>query len=428
MKPRWIVAVVLAVSLALIAPMLMHRAPSQAQDAAPKPKSAPAHRTLIGTASCSASVCHGGSDLGKPLSEATTWQALDPHGRAYHTLLSDQSQAIAKHLWGDKKQAHDASLCLKCHVHPDYDQARPNFRKADGVGCESCHGAAQDWLTPHYRGDKRGMADSKSLYGRATICAKCHVGTPDANVDHDLIAAGHPALRFEFATYFANLPPHWDVAKDKRANSTDAGKVIDFEARAWAIGQIITSASALDLLAHRADPAGGKPWPELAEFDCFSCHHDLQGGTWRQHKKHLGERRPGSLAWNNWHFAALNTALMILSPFKEPSFFWDFRSSSKNRGEVAKQAGRAAKSLREWAIQPRPAPNLFSLRYLLSLPGTQNWDDATQRLLGLHALKATHRDNQQPNDAELDRLIAALREEVTFPTGFHGPRPSERKK
>ncbi len=46
-------------------------------------------------------------------------------------------------------------------------------------------------------------------------------------VDHDLIAAGHPALRFEFATYFANLPPHWDVARDKKANSSD--DCADFE-------------------------------------------------------------------------------------------------------------------------------------------------------------------------------------------------------
>ena len=29
-------------------------------------------------------------------------------------------------LFGEKTPAHEAPLCLKCHVHPDYEHARPN--------------------------------------------------------------------------------------------------------------------------------------------------------------------------------------------------------------------------------------------------------------------------------------------------------------
>ena len=80
----------------------------------------------------------------------------------------------------------------------------------------------------------------------------CHVGTPDANVDHDMIAAGHPPLRFEFSSYLANLPPHWDVAKDRQKNSP-GGETL-FEPLAWVTGQNISSAAAAELLAFSCDP------------------------------------------------------------------------------------------------------------------------------------------------------------------------------
>ena len=415
----------------LIVAALFRRAPATAQGPRAAPTVGSTHRReLIGTTSCSASVCHGGSDLGQPLSEAATWRALDPHARAYDTLLSAESQAIARHLWGTKTAAHEAPLCLKCHVDPVYDHARPNFRRQDGVGCESCHGPAQDWLTPHYRAtwhkqDKQalGMSDTKSLPGRAAVCVKCHVGTPDANVDHDLIAAGHPALRFEFATYLANLPAHWDVAQDKKANSTDPAKVIDFETRAWSIGQLVTSASALELLAHRADPATGKVWPEFAELDCFSCHHDLQGASWRQSKKHLGDRRPGSLAWNEWYYAALSHAMLIRTLSKEPKTFRDFRLDSKPRGDLAKQADVAAKSLRELATRTtQEAFHADQLPWLLTLGPSRSWDDAAQRYLAHLSLRQMRKDNEQPDDADLERLIGTLRDDVPFPSDFNSPR------
>jgi hypothetical protein len=35
-------------------------------------------------------------------------------------------------------------------------------------------------------------------------------------VDHDLIAAGHPRLNFEFNAYFESLPAHWDRRTDEQ--------------------------------------------------------------------------------------------------------------------------------------------------------------------------------------------------------------------
>ena len=383
-----VVTVALIVQEPVRQPSSNAQAPQEAAAAAPK-----GTRTLVGTISCATSLCHGGNELGKRRSEFTTWYSRDPHFHAFEALESLLGQQIAARL-NLKQAAQDAPECLKCHVDPGYANARPNFDKRLGVGCESCHGAAQDYLADHYRADwqtankqAKGLADTKSLYGRAGMCAKCHVGTPGNEVNHDFIAAGHPALRFEFATYFANLPPHWDVNADKKAT--------DFETRAWAVGQLVTSASALDLLAHHADPANGQAWPELAELDCFACHHDLKAKSWRQYAKHVGKRRPGDLAWSTWYHAMTPNAVFVpkngkvLATAVSIAAMRDLLKGNPlakaGRGEIGAQAKDLALALRELArSEPRTAGSGLSLERLAEdRPRDRGWDDATQRYLAL---------------------------------------------
>ena len=64
------------------------------------------------------------------------------------------------------------------------------------------------------------MTDLNSVATRVMICAGCRVGSPEErgipirDVTHDLIAAGHPRLNFDYATYVRSLPPHW-TEKDR---------------------------------------------------------------------------------------------------------------------------------------------------------------------------------------------------------------------
>ena len=50
---------------------------------------------------------------------------------------------------------------------------------------------------------------------QAQVCVGCHVGAPAKDgvpardLNHDLMAAGHPRLIFELSSYQANMPPHW---------------------------------------------------------------------------------------------------------------------------------------------------------------------------------------------------------------------------
>src|SRR5205823_4821454 len=136
------------------------------------------------------------------------------------------------------------------------------------------------------------------------MCVDCHVGKPGSDVNHDLIAAGHPWLKFEFSAFHAHYPKHWDDAKDRDpAKDPRGGK--DFELRAWAAGQLVSAEAALNLLAERADEEKKHPWPEFAEYDCFACHHDLKAKSSHQQRylEQAGNKKPGELVWGDWYLS-----------------------------------------------------------------------------------------------------------------------------
>src|SRR5215475_5578282 len=106
----------------------------------------------LGVASCSSSVCHGavapnhsGNVL---LNEYVTWSHQDAHARAYATLSSERSRAIAAKL--GLHDAASARVCLDCHAdNVPPEQRGEKFSLSDGIGCEACHGGAEHWLTTH---------------------------------------------------------------------------------------------------------------------------------------------------------------------------------------------------------------------------------------------------------------------------------------
>lgn len=244
--------------------------------------------------------------------EYSRWFAHDPHVRAYQVLFESRAQLMSALLYGDA-QSHLQQRCLACHTNPYAAAEKTHPERFFGVGCESCHGEASLWAAKHSTHAWRELkAEEKSATGFISMrdgaavakrCAGCHVGDPPGqdgkpvrNIDHDLLAAGHPRLNFEFTAYLANLPPHW--------NTHFSAKTRSDEAELWARGQLASAEAASWLLLHRAvDQAA--PWPEFAEYDCFACHHNLHGKSWRQDAKHYGKRKPGALAWGTWYFALL---------------------------------------------------------------------------------------------------------------------------
>jgi hypothetical protein len=217
-------------------------------------------------------------------------------------LFDKKALRIAAHL--GIAHAHEDVRCLVCHTNPlaaaPQVPERLRLEKTLGVGCEACHGEAEQWIEQHTASDwkhenraSHRMVEVDSPLALAERCVGCHVGAPPAkalavaqDVNHDLIAAGHPRLNFEFSSFLANIPPHW---KPKRVD----------EAQRWAVGQAVCARAALDLLVHRSKTVS---WPEFAEYDCFACHHDLKEPSWRQKRGYPG-RLPGALPWSDWYMA-----------------------------------------------------------------------------------------------------------------------------
>jgi Cytochrome c554 and c-prime len=283
----------------------------------------------VGMNSCAARGCHGAVDSVDPAAgnvfikggAATTWLNFDPHARAFDVLLEPRSKAIAARLKGPLagKEAHEAGLCLSCHatVSPPEPIREGVAHVKDGVSCESCHGPAEVWQETHLSSSwiKKtasakgldGMTDLSTPSSRAKACVGCHVGDRSRGMDmnHDLIAAGHPRLNFEFASYMVSYPKHW---KEKAADPAE------FEAKSWAIGQVVTARAVLQLLADRAiaskegvtrkAPAPEGVWPEFSEYECFSCHHGLTKTSPLQTADHV-QGKPGKVPWGTWPLAMI---------------------------------------------------------------------------------------------------------------------------
>lgn len=372
---------------------------------------------VLGSASCTASSCHGDPQANDPIRGAyRIWFDCDPHARASETLAKPESERMVRAL-GIDKPATEAAECIGCHspIAAASGASGHWHSTNEGVSCEACHGAARDWIEPHRSlawndpslwSDERkattGFQDTKSLHGRASACAKCHVGGGGLDVNHDLIAAGHPRLVYEFAAYNSLMPAHWRRADDRLRHRVDThgSFASDFEARAWLVGQYVSARQSMDLLIDRCQSSTGT-WPELAEFDCYSCHHGLTdrngartGGS--------GDRRPGEMSYGSW---TLSNQFRMVGPAQSTGA--TSRLGDLNRLQSAMQrivpdrvdVMQSALDLRQAfdraaaraATQPLSAAQIRVLSNSLISPEPDreidNWDQAAQLYLAVVALQ-----------------------------------------
>ena len=273
---------------------------------------------IRGAASCAASSCHGGPKAGVSFMEASRgseyplWLESDPHARSWKTISSEASVQILTKLGilHDGRIADVAAYqnCLACH-NTDRVVSTSNIspRIAEGVGCESCHGPAEPWYDRHYQGPSSaksaisslGLTDLGPLVRRAKVCAMCHVGSKDRDMNHDIIAAGHPALYFDMAVYHEAYPKHW---RDNDQSDPD------FRSRLWLAGQIAMADSELELLESRACKSlPVSTWPELSNYQCNSCHFTLNGIP--KAVESIGRELvvKGRAPVRNWNFAGISS-------------------------------------------------------------------------------------------------------------------------
>ncbi len=251
-----------------------------------------------GVATCAASQYHGsavprdGSNVLQ--NEYVTWTQDDPHSKAYETLMSDASRRMAARL--GLASAHTAAICLDCHA----DNVPParrgeKFQLSDGVGCESCHGGAENWLATHYNTPSvdhaaniaAGLYATENATARGQLCLSCHLGTQDKFATHRIMAAGHPRLAFELDTFTelwrtAGRQPHFRVDADYRERKGALS-----HSYTWANGVLAEARQRMSLILGRKF-AGDAMFPELGLYDCHACHRSMKTVQWRALPRHGG--------------------------------------------------------------------------------------------------------------------------------------------
>ena len=373
---------------------------------------------LIGSQSCNSATCHGrteprGVPGGLGLQEFGLYAQHDPHARAAQTLQSSEFQAILSRFSQREEGAADSQTyakCAQCHDPEGIAAAQqegtvlaPPFLShtlARGIGCESCHGGAKDWLTRHYqRGVSAsslaglGMLDTENLHARARLCASCHVGDADRDMNHDMIAAGHPPLRFELSAYHRKLTRH-DATTGRQSHWDDARERIttkDFETQLWAAGQLAVAERALALLESRAHRAAAdesaSSWPEFAEYDCFGCHQPLRPQAGGGRALELGLP-----AWGKWNFA--------LAPDPSEAPLAELRGEMRKAFTAEPLVAERAAAKAHGVVMDTPAAHDMSAHSLLQrlskpISDTLSWDALCHRYLGLLAIEKTIGDEFQ---------------------------------
>ncbi len=128
--------------------------------------------------------CHGAA--------FDVWQAT-PHAKGFKTRhRTKRAEEIAGKL--GQKLIKRGSICIDCHYTPTVGR-RGKLKAVSGVSCESCHGAARDWINVHndygdgqthetesaeHRAERlrlsreAGMLRPSDLYDVVANCYRCH--------------------------------------------------------------------------------------------------------------------------------------------------------------------------------------------------------------------------------------------------------------
>jgi hypothetical protein len=401
--------------------------------------SSPGAGKYTGPGSCASTACHGAitpQNINEVLqNEYSIWILQDKHARAYNALTGAIGERMAGILGVGKAEA--APKCLACHaLNPPAELRSRTFDMSEGVSCESCHGPASGWLGPHTERNwthaqsvAAGMVDTRDIVKRTEKCLSCHLGSEEKFVDHEMIAAGHPDLFFELASFSAAMPRHWKVPGEPgEATGSDPW----YDVRELTTGQAVELRESMVRLAGRTK---GKNWPEFSEMQCYACHHSLTPPeqSWRQARGYPG-RRPGDPPWNPARYAVFRdlvqelagtqahqlddqvtqvTALMsVLNPDREA-----VATAATN---VSRTADAVVESVEGAAYDP--AATLRLLRKIcgnadeISGEGEQS---AAQAAMAIQSLFVAYdRDAKVANSAEIRAAISALFQQLQTPSSY----------
>lgn len=381
----------------------------------------------LGVASCATSVCHGklAPQPGKnvALNEYRTWMQEDRHAQAYRTLELAESKRIAANL--GLPSASTAKICLDCHTdNIPAGQRGPKFQLSDGVGCEACHGGSEKWLESHAAESAvhkdnvaRGMYPSEQPLQRAQLCLSCHLGTKDRLATHAIMGAGHPRLSFELEAYTTNQPAHYLVDADYVQRK---GRIEGMNL--WLTGQIESARRTLTLLQTNLFHPGGM-FPELAFYDCHSCHHPMDKIRWNAQRAGTGIK-PGTVRLQTQNLVILQAMTEALEPAATAELVTLTNALIRAGQRDAAAVGAASKSLLDWlARRDALTRRQFSKAEVMSVRKSLidyaaadkagDYAAAEQVVLGVESLSYSLGDRDSKK-AALDSLYNTVKSDTNF--------------
>lgn len=312
--------------------------------------------SYLGVASCAGSTCHGRNEGdGKVVRQDELGILQDisspagAHSRAYAALTSARGQRITAAL--GLGPAQEAGACLGCHATNAPPALRgPRYRVSDGIGCETCHGPASDWISAHYAMPAThatnlaaGMIALERPQVRARICLDCHYSSPGAGqfVTHAMMAAGHPRLSFEL-DLFSSLQAHYDLDEDyaRRKGRPDS-------VQAWAVGQAEAVRREAALFG-RPDLANEGIFPQFTFFDCHSCHRAISDDPTAQRRFEINSARAipfGNPPFNDENMIMLSVISALYAPGASARYEAAARDFHKAMGQGRGASAEAARKL-----------------------------------------------------------------------------------
>jgi hypothetical protein len=404
-------------------------------------ESPPPQGVHLGVATCSGSNCHGAAERpagsSVPGNEYVIWSKRDKHRQAYTVLLEERAVRMAKAL--GLPDAANQKLCLDCHAdNVPPEQRGRQFQISDGVGCEACHGGAANWLGLHISGAKHRENLAAGLYpveqpiARAEKCLGCHFGDKVRFVDHRMFGAGHPRLGFELDTFTAIEPAH--VVVDQ-GYTERKGRITDISV--WATGQAVALLKRMDALLDPRRAHHGL-FPELALYDCQSCHHPYDAlRSARPTGTGIG---PGAVKLDDANAVMLQAAATRFAPAAASSLGSHMlalhHATAGDPGAVPHEATALRKSAQQ--LVPLLADHDFSSDDVRALaeavisvgnaPDGWRFSHAEQTTMALEAIIATMKSagvlGASQGDAikkAMDALYSSFSNETTFrPEAFAG--------
>lgn len=165
--------------------------------------------------------------------EHEVWEGT-PHFSSFKEIHRDRKARDIVKAVGDRRMK-DSETCVMCHYTVIDGKAEA------GPSCESCHGAAKEWIEIHNDKNndnsiqdaiKIGMIHSSMIYDIASNCMSCH-GLANPNLPGDTAATmlenGHPLNPgFELVEYSQGVVRHRFYPPDVKTNQemSDAQKSV----------------------------------------------------------------------------------------------------------------------------------------------------------------------------------------------------------